>query len=104
MIAVWTAASTSLASDPIMVKPSTRSSLAPTIQGTAAREAVGLGCFEMRRVVAVMSGNFDYWGLTDKDRPKAVGGVQRGRCGGDYGRCKAEATAAATARTFAEET
>jgi len=32
----------------------------------------------MRRVVAVMSGNFDYWGLPDEDRPTAApGAVER---------------------------
>lgn len=30
---------------------------------------------EMRRVVAVMTGNFDYWGLPDAERPKAAAGA-----------------------------
>ncbi len=34
--------------------------------------------FEMRRVVAVMTGNFDYWGLPDAERPSAApGAVER---------------------------
>ncbi|KND61505.1 hypothetical protein BVER_04448c [Candidatus Burkholderia verschuerenii] len=50
----------------------------PPHQGTATREAVELLRFEMRRVVAVMSGNFEYWGLPDEDRPTAApGAVER---------------------------
>lgn len=50
----------------------------PPNQGAAAREAVELLRFEARRVVAVMSGNFDYWGLPDEDRPTAaLGAVER---------------------------
>lgn len=50
----------------------------PPYQGAAAREAAELARNEMRRVVAVMSGNFDYWGLPDEDRPTASrGSVER---------------------------
>ncbi len=41
----------------------------PAGQGTAAMEAADLVHSETRRVVAVMTGNFDYWGLPDADRP-----------------------------------
>lgn len=44
-------------------------------QGVAAQEAVELVRAEMRRVVAVMTGNFDYWGLPDADRPTAAPGA-----------------------------
>ena len=47
-------------------------------QGDAAREAADLIRIEMRRVVAVMTGNFDYWGLPDAERPTAApGAVER---------------------------
>jgi len=36
----------------------------------------------MRRVVAVMTGNFDYWGLPDAERPAAAPGAA-GRAGAD---------------------
>ena len=50
----------------------------PPYQGGAAREAAELVRFEMRRVVAVMTGNFDYWGLPDAERPTAApGAVER---------------------------
>ena len=41
----------------------------PAGQGTAAMEAADLVRSETRRVVGVMTGNFDYWGLPDADRP-----------------------------------
>jgi len=31
--------------------------------------------YEMRRLTAVMTGNFDYWGLPDADRPTAASGA-----------------------------
>lgn len=40
-------------------------------QGTAAREAAEAVRVEMRRVVAALTGNFDYWGLPDEERPRA---------------------------------
>lgn len=50
----------------------------PPCQGEAAREAAELLRVETRRIVAVMTGNFDYWGLPDADRPTAaVGAVER---------------------------
>ncbi|MBP2316080.1 hypothetical protein [Azospirillum soli] len=46
--------------------------------GDAAREAAELIRIEMRRVVAVMTGNFDYWGLPDAERQTAaLGAVDR---------------------------
>lgn len=47
----------------------------PPGQGEAAREAAERVRLEMRRVVAVISGNFDYWGLPDAERPKAARGA-----------------------------
>ncbi len=50
----------------------------PPYQGEAAREATELLRAEMRRIVAVMTGNFDYWGLPDAGRPTAApGAVER---------------------------
>lgn len=48
----------------------------PPYQGEEAREAVELLHVEMRRIVAVMTGNFDYWGLPDADRPTAASGAE----------------------------
>ncbi|MGI4850137.1 MAG: plasmid mobilization relaxosome protein MobC [Janthinobacterium lividum] len=47
----------------------------PAAQGTAALEAADLVRSETRRVVGVMTGNFDYWGLPDADRPAAQYGA-----------------------------
>jgi hypothetical protein len=50
----------------------------PPHQGETAREAAELIRYEMRRVVAVMTGNFAYWGLPDAVRPTAApGAVER---------------------------
>lgn len=44
------------------------------------REAAERVRLEMRRVVAIISGNYDYWGLPDADRPTAApGALQRAR-------------------------
>ena len=53
----------------------TTTNMYPAEQGSAAREAVELVRIEMRRVVAVMTGNFDYWGLPDAERPTAAPGA-----------------------------
>ena len=53
----------------------TQTGLYPPGQGTAAREAAELVRLEMRRVVAVMTGNFAYWGLPDAERPSAAPGA-----------------------------
>lgn len=55
----------------------TTTNMYPAEQGSAAREAVELVRIEMRRVVAVMTGNFDYWGLPDAERPRAAPGALR---------------------------
>ena len=47
----------------------------PPGQGDAARAAAERIRIEMRRVVAVLSGNFDYWGLPDAERPTAAPGA-----------------------------
>ena len=44
-------------------------------QGDAAKDAVELVRHEMRRIVAVMTGNFDYWGLPQAARPAARPGA-----------------------------
>lgn len=52
--------------------------LCPVEHRDAAREAGDRVRTEMRRVVAVMTGNFDYWGLPDAERPSAApGAVER---------------------------
>jgi hypothetical protein len=48
----------------------------PSGQGDAAFEAVEVLRRETRRVVAVMTGNFDYWGLPDAERPTAAYGAK----------------------------
>ena len=48
----------------------------PAGQGTAALEAADLVRSETRRVVAVITGNFDYWGLPDADRPASQYGAK----------------------------
>ena len=49
----------------------------PPRQGEAAREAAELLRIETRRIVAVMTGNFDYWGLPNADRPTAAAGAEK---------------------------
>lgn len=41
-------------------------------QGQAARDAAELVRVETRRVVSVLTGNFDYWGLPDDERPRGT--------------------------------
>jgi len=48
----------------------------PPYQGEAVREAGELVRSEMRRAVAVMSGNWDYWGLPWADRPMPAPGAE----------------------------
>lgn len=48
----------------------------PPYQGEAAKEAAELVRSEMRRVVAVMSGNWDYWGLPWAERPVPAPGAE----------------------------
>ena len=48
----------------------------PPYQGEEARAAAERVRNEMRRVVALMTGNYDYWGLPDADRPTAAPGAQ----------------------------
>lgn len=47
----------------------------PPEQGVAAQNAAERIRLEMRRVVAVITGNFDYWGLPDAERPTAAPGA-----------------------------
>ena len=47
----------------------------PPHQGQAAAEAVQEVRAEMRRLVAIYTGNFDYWGLPDVERPTAAAGA-----------------------------
>ena len=44
-------------------------------QGDAAAEAVQEVRAEMRRLVAIYTGNFDYWGLPNAERPTAAPGA-----------------------------
>ena len=59
----------------------------PARQGEAAKEAAELVQSEMRRVVAVMSGNWDYWGLPWAERPVPAPGAEER----DQERTRAEA-------------
>ena len=47
----------------------------PPAQGEAALQAADIVRSETKRVVAVMTGNFDYWGLPDAERPTAAYGA-----------------------------
>jgi len=47
----------------------------PSDQGQAVLQAADAVRAETRRVVAVMTGNFDYWGLPDAERPTAARGA-----------------------------
>lgn len=47
----------------------------PPHQGQAAAEAAEEVRTEMRRLMAIYTGNFDYWGLPDAERPTAAPGV-----------------------------
>lgn len=47
----------------------------PSHQGQAAAEAVQEVRAEMRRLVAIYTGNFDYWGLPDAERPSSAPGA-----------------------------
>ena len=47
----------------------------PSEQGSAALEAANVVRAQTRRVVATMTGNFDYWGLPDADRPTSARGA-----------------------------
>ena len=47
----------------------------PPDQGQAAAEAVQEVRAEMRRLIAIFTGNFDYWGLPDAERPAASRGA-----------------------------
>jgi hypothetical protein len=44
----------------------------PPHQGMAAKEAVEDVRAEMRRLMAIYTGNFDYWGLPDMERPTSA--------------------------------
>ena len=48
----------------------------PPHQHLAVQEAANTIRSEMRRVVAMMTGNFDYWGLPDAERPTAAVGAE----------------------------
>jgi hypothetical protein len=51
--------------------------LCPLEHRDAAREAGDQVRIEMRRVVAMMTGNFEYWGLPDAERPSAAPGAAK---------------------------
>ena len=48
----------------------------PPDQGGAAREGAELLRVELRRLMAIYTGNFDYWGLPDAERPTALHGMK----------------------------
>ena len=52
----------------------------PPYQGEAAKEAAEMVRAEMRRITAVITANYDYWGVPDQDSPKpSRGALQRDR-------------------------
>jgi hypothetical protein len=42
----------------------------PAYQGEAAKEGTEVIRYEMRRLAAVLTGNFEYWGLPDQEKPR----------------------------------
>ena len=48
----------------------------PADQGRAALEGAELLRVELRRLMAIYTGNFDYWGLPDAERPTAERGMK----------------------------
>lgn len=53
----------------------TQFGLCPQGQGDATLKAAQLVHFEARRLAGVVTGNFDYWGLPDEERPTAKRGA-----------------------------
>ena len=53
-----------------IINGAVRTGAYPPEQGLAVKEAAELVRYEGRRVAAVMTGNFDYWGLPTDQRPK----------------------------------
>lgn len=49
--------------------------------GEMAQEAAGQVRLEMRRIVAVLTGHFDQWGLPDGERPTTIAGADHNRTG-----------------------
>src|SRR5215471_16527479 len=58
-----------------IINGAVRTGTYPPEQGLAVKAAAELVRFEVRRVAAVMTGNFDYWGLPTDQRPKARPGA-----------------------------
>jgi hypothetical protein len=51
----------------------------PQHQGIEVKEAAEILRYETRRLAAVMTGNFDYWGLPNADRPSPSAGANERR-------------------------
>ena len=58
-----------------IINSAVRTGAYPPEQGLAVKEAAELVRYEVRRLAAVMTGNFDYWGLPTDQRPKARPGA-----------------------------
>ena len=58
-----------------IINGAVRTGAYPPEQGLAVKEAAELVRYEVRRLAAVMTGNFDYWGLPTDQRPKARPGA-----------------------------
>ena len=58
-----------------IINGAVRTGAYPPEQGLAVKEAAELVRYEGRRLAAVMTGNFDYWGLPTDQRPKARPGA-----------------------------
>ena len=58
-----------------IINGAARTGAYPPEQGSAVKEAAELVRYEVRRVAAVMTGNFDYWGLPTDQRPTARPGA-----------------------------
>jgi hypothetical protein len=58
-----------------IINGAVRTGAYPPEQGLAVKEAAELVRYEGRRLAAVMTGNFDYWGLPTDQRPRARPGA-----------------------------
>jgi hypothetical protein len=58
-----------------IINGAVRTGAYPPEQASAVKEGAELVRYEVRRVAAVMTGNFDYWGLPYDQRPKARPGA-----------------------------
>ncbi len=74
----------------------------PPGQGEAAERATELVRYEIRRLAAVVTGNFDYWGLPTDERPTAARGALAREAARDA-RAKSKRDGRLRTRKFAQQ-